>query len=111
MLSDEIAIGRRPMDDRPPVHGRAVSAPMSQESMARALPAAIRKASEIPSTSGAGWTVRITTRDGCRDVRLDSQSQVAHLTLELERLGFVLQVDAAPEADFVFDLPEAIEAG
>jgi hypothetical protein len=85
---------------------------MSRETMERALPAAIRKATEIPSTKGEGWTVRITTRDGSRDVRLANQSQVAHLTLELERLGFVLQVDGAPEADFVFELPETIaEAG
>jgi hypothetical protein len=83
---------------------------MSQETMARALPAAIRKASEIPCTSGEGWTVRITTQDGSRDVRLANQSQVAHLTLELERLGFILQVDGAPEADFVFELAETIGA-
>lgn len=83
---------------------------MSHETMARALPAAIRKASEIPSTTGQGWTVRITTRDASRDVRLANQSQVAHLTLELERLGFVLQMDGTPEADFVFELPETIDA-
>lgn len=78
---------------------------MSQETMARALPAAIRKASEIPSTTGEGWTVRIATQDGSRDVRLVNQEQVAHLTLDLERLGFVLQVDGTPDADFVFELP------
>jgi len=85
---------------------------MPHETMARALPAAIRKASEVPCTGGEGWTVRITTQDGTRDVRLAGQSQVAHLTLELERLGFVLQVDGTSEADFVFDLAETIdEAG
>jgi hypothetical protein len=84
---------------------------MSHETLSQALPAAIRKASEIPSTRGEGWTVRISTRDGSRDVRLASQSQVAHLTLELERLGFVLQVDGTPDADFAFELPETAEVG
>jgi len=36
---------------------------------------------------------------------------VAHLTLELERLGFVLQVDGTPDADFAFELPETAEVG
>jgi len=79
---------------------------MSQESMERAVPAAIRKASELPTTAGEGWMVRILTREGCRDVRLTNQAQVAHLTLELERLGFVLQVDDGTDADFVFEQSE-----
>jgi len=83
---------------------------MPHETMTQAVPAAIRRASDIPTTSGEGWTVRIRTSDGDRDVRLANQSQVAHLTLELERLGFILQVDGTPEADFVFDLPETADA-
>jgi hypothetical protein len=82
---------------------------MPQESMTQAVPAAIRRASDIPSTMGEGWTVRIRTPEGNRDVRLANQSQVAHLTLELERLGFVLQMDGTPDADFVFDLPETAD--
>ncbi|MGZ5180350.1 MAG: hypothetical protein ACXWC6_01530 [Ramlibacter sp.] len=76
---------------------------MSHESIERAVPSAIRKASEIPTTTGEGWKVRILTREGCRDVRLVNQAQVARLTLELERLGFVLQVDDGTDADFVFE--------
>lgn len=110
-MSDESADAGRLAADRPSEVRRAVSGPMSQETMARALPAAIRKASEIPVTKGEGWTVRISTPDGTRDVRLVNQSQVAHLTLELERLGFVLQVDGTPEADFVFALAETVDAG
>jgi len=75
----------------------------------RTMAAAIRKASEIPTTTGEGWTVRIQSPAGSRDVRLANQSQVAHLTIELERLGFVLQVDGPAEADFVFELPETVD--
>ncbi|GAC1531377.1 MAG: hypothetical protein NVS2B4_10720 [Ramlibacter sp.] len=79
---------------------------MSPETLSRDVPAAIRRATEQPGLSGPGWTVRINTPDGSREVRVGNQAQVARLALALERLGFLLQVDGTPEADFVFDLPE-----
>ena len=83
---------------------------MSHETMSRAVPAAIRKASELPTTTGEGWMVRIIAREGNRELRLTNQAQVALLTLELERLGFVLQVDDGTEADFVFEQCEMTAA-
>lgn len=79
----------------------------------QALPTAIRRAaSEPPPATGDGWTVRIVTTEGRRDLHLAGQGQVARLALDLERLGFVLQVEGAADADFVFEQPGiAAEAG
>jgi hypothetical protein len=78
---------------------------LSQESIERAVPGAIRRAAAVVDPrAGQGWTVRIRSGDALREVRLGSQAQVACLALELERLGFVLQVEGADEdADFVFE--------
>lgn len=76
---------------------------MSHESIEQALPAAIRRAvSEPPPATGDGWTVCIVTAEGRHALRLAGQAQVARLALDLERLGFVLQVDG-DDADFVFE--------
>ncbi|HZY18146.1 MAG TPA: hypothetical protein VFE82_06655 [Ramlibacter sp.] len=75
---------------------------MSPRSLDQALLAAIRNAAQFESRPGEGWTIRILSAYADRNVRLGSQAQVARLALELERLGFVLQVDGADDADFVF---------
>lgn len=76
---------------------------MSNDSIEQALPSAIRKAAaEPPPATGDGWTVCIVTGEERHELRLAGQAQVARLALDLERLGFVLQVDG-DEADFVFE--------
>ena len=79
---------------------------MPTDSFATAVPAAIRRATQEPPAAG-GWTVRILTPEGVHELRLSSQRQVGRLTLELERLGLVLDVDARSETDFVFALEPA----
>ena len=75
---------------------------MFHDSIEQVLPSAIRRASsEPPPALGDGWTVCIVTAEGRHELRLAGQAQVARLTLDLERLGFVLQVDGG-DADFVF---------
>lgn len=77
---------------------------MSHESLEQALPWAIRKAaSEPPPATGDGWTVCIVTGEGRHELRLAGQAQVARLALDLERLGFELQVECGEDADFVFE--------
>ena len=77
---------------------------MSNESIEQALPSAIRKAAaEPPPATGDGWTVCIVTGEERHELRLAGQAQVARLALDLERLGFVLQVEVGDEADFVFE--------
>jgi hypothetical protein len=84
---------------------------MSPETIEQALPSAIRRAaSEPPPATGDGWTVCIVTGEGRHDLHLAGQAQVARLALDLERLGFVLQVEGEAEADFVFE-QAALEAG
>jgi hypothetical protein len=80
---------------------------MSPETIANAVPAAIRRASKELAGAGPGWTIRILTPGGPRELRLASQRQVARLASELERLGFVLDADAGSETDFVFSLETA----
>jgi hypothetical protein len=77
------------------------------------LPSAIRRATSGPAAVlGDGWTVRIVTPEGRRELHLAGQAQLARLALDLERLGFVLQVDDADDVDFVFEQPDvATEAG
>jgi hypothetical protein len=82
---------------------------MPNDSFATAVPAAIRRATQEPPAIGSGWTVRILTPEGVHELRLSSQRQVGRLALELERVGFVLDVDARSETDFVF-APETAEA-
>lgn len=78
--------------------------PPSTDTLELALPTAIRRAaSEPPPPTGEGWTVRIVTAEGRRDLHLAGQGQVARLALDLERLGFVLRVEGEAEADFVFE--------
>jgi hypothetical protein len=79
---------------------------MSNESFATAVPAAIRRATQERPAAG-GWTVRILAPEGVHELRLSSQRQVGRLALELERLGFALDVDARSETDFVFALETA----
>ena len=113
MLSD-VSVGcRRPMDDRPSDHCRAVSRPMPQAFIDHTVPSAIRKATSEPAAVlGDGWTVRIITSEGRRELRLAGQAQLARLALDLERLGFVLRVEDAGDVDFVFEQPDvATEAG
>lgn len=77
---------------------------MSHESIEQALPSTIRKAaSEPPPATGDGWTVCIVTGEGRHELRLAGQAQVARLALDLERLGFELQVEGGEDADFVFE--------
>lgn len=77
---------------------------MSHETLEQALPSAIRKAaSEPPPATGDGWTVCIVTGEGRHELRLAGQAQVARLALDLERLGFELQVECGEDADFVFE--------
>ena len=77
---------------------------MSHESIEQALPSAIRKAaSEPPPATGDGWAVCIVTGEGRHELRLAGQAQVARLALDLERLGFELQVEGGEDADFVFE--------
>ena len=86
---------------------------MPHESLDQTLPSAIRRATSGPAAVlGDGWTVRIITPQDRREVRLAGQAQLARLALDLERLGFVLQVEDAGDADFVFAQPDiAAEAG
>lgn len=85
---------------------------MPQATIEQALPAAIRRASaEPPPATGDGWTVRIVTVEGRRDLHLAGQAQVARLALDLERLGFALQVEGTADADFVFQQVEIAETG
>lgn len=84
---------------------------MPHATIDQALPIAIRRAaSELPPATGDGWTVRIVTGEGRHDLHLAGQAQVARLALDLERLGFVLQVEDGADADFVFE-QAAVEAG
>lgn len=77
---------------------------MFHESIEQVLPSAIRRAaSEPPPATGDGWTVCIVTGEGRHELRLAGQAQVARLALDLERLGFVLQVEGSGDADFVFE--------
>ena len=80
---------------------------MPNDSFATAVPAAIRRATQEPPAIGSGWTVRILTPEGVHGLRLSTQRQVGPLTLELERLGLVLDVDARSDTDFVFALEPA----
>ena len=79
---------------------------MPIDSFATAVPAAIRRATQERPAAG-GWTVRILAPEGAHELRLSSQRQVGRLALELERLGFALDVDARSETDFVFALETA----
>lgn len=77
---------------------------MFHDSIEQVLPSAIRRAfSEPPPAMGDGWTVCIVTAEGRHELRLAGQAQVARLALDLERLGFVLQVEGGGDADFVFE--------
>ena len=84
---------------------------MSPKAIEQALPGVIRRAADMEPRTGQGWTVRIHSQGAVREVRLASQAQVARLTLELERLGFLLLVDGPDEdADFVYSPCEMLAA-
>ena len=65
-----------------------------------AVAQAVGRAGDGSTVVTAGrWTVRIITAGSTRDVELRTQAQVGHLALDLQRLGFHLDVDHDLDVD------------
>ncbi len=63
-------------------------------SLEDAVAQAVSRARDVPSRVSKGdWTVRIITAQDNWTIRLSSQAQVGLIALDLQRLGFSVDVD------------------